>query len=219
MRIDIVSDTICPWCFIGKRRLERALAERADGDPIALGWRPFQLNPDMPDEGMERQAYLAAKFGGAERAARIYAPIVEAGADEGIAFAFEKIVRTPNTLLSHRLIRRAGELGNQDAAVEALFRAYFTEGRDIGDAGVVADIAGEAGLPRGEIAAYLASDTDLHAVTAEDKLARKLGIQGVPCFIIDRRVMVSGAQTPDILMLAFDYAKREAAKTDTQPSD
>jgi predicted DsbA family dithiol-disulfide isomerase len=219
MRIDIVSDTICPWCFIGKRRLERALAERTDSDLIELGWRPFQLNPDMPDEGMERHAYLAAKFGGAERAERIYAPIVEAGAGEGINFAFEKIVRTPNTALSHRLIRRAGELGNQDAAVEALFRAYFTEGRDIGDPGVVADIAGEAGLPRKEIAAYLASDTDRHAVAAEDMLARKLGIQGVPCFIIDRRVMVSGAQTPEILMQAFDYATREAANADTQPGD
>ena len=219
MRIDIVSDTICPWCFIGKRRLERALADEHGAAAIEIGWRPFQLNPDMPDEGMERGAYLAAKFGGAERAQRIYAPIVEAGAGEGIGFAFEKIVRTPNTLLSHKLIRHAGEAGRQDAVVEALFRAYFTEGRDIGDAGVLADIAAEVGLPREEAHAYLASETDRHAVVAEDMLARKLGIQGVPCFIIDRRVMVSGAQTPDILRQAFDHARRAAASdADAQPA-
>ncbi len=219
MRIDIVSDTICPWCFIGKRRLERALAEERGPDPIEIGWRPFQLNPDMPDEGMERGAYLAAKFGGTERAAHIYAPIVEAGTGEGIGFAFEKIVRTPNTLLSHKLIRHAGEVGRQDDVVEGLFLAYFTEGRDIGDADVLADIAAGAGLPRLDVRAYLASETDRHAVVAEDMLARKLGIQGVPCFIIDRRVMVSGAQTPDILRQALEYARREVGSNEAaQPA-
>lgn len=209
MRIDIVSDIICPWCYIGKRRFERALA--CGPAPVEISWRPFQLNPEMPHDGMERSAYLALKFGGAERADDLYAPIREAGDAEGIAFAFERIRRTPNTLLSHRLIRHAGDYGRQDAVVEGLFAAYFVDGRDVGAIGELAAIAAAAGLDRASTASYLASDTDLEAVAAEDARARRMGIQGVPCFIIERRIMVSGAQSPDVFQRAFKLAAEAPA--------
>lgn len=215
MRIDIVSDTICPWCYIGKRRFERALA--ASGTDAAIAWRPFQLNPDMPQDGMERSAYLAAKFGGSEHASEIYAPIREAGEAEGIAFAFERIPRTPNTLLSHRLIHLAGALGRQDAVVEGLFSAYFIEGRDVGAIDELSAIAAAAGLDPQATASYLASDADRETVAAEDALARRMGIHGVPCFIIDRRIMVSGAQSPDIFRRAFAMAA-EAEASASQPA-
>ncbi|MGE0093530.1 MAG: DsbA family oxidoreductase [Alphaproteobacteria bacterium] len=205
MQIDVVSDTICPWCYIGKRRLERALAA-SDGPHAWIGWRPFQLNPDMPVEGMERETYLAKKFGSRERAERVYAPIVDAGREEGIAFAFDRIKRTPNTLMSHRLIRIAGKMGRQNEAVDGLFRAYFEEGRDIGDLTVVSDVARDAGMDRDEIHAYLETDADLDRVRAEDAFARELGIQGVPCFIIERSVVLSGAQPPDVFQQAFATA-------------
>ncbi len=211
MRIDIVSDTICPWCFIGKRRLERALAGWP-GERVEIGWRPFQLNPEMPSAGMDRHAYLETKFGGAERAQRVYTPIIEAGLGEGIAFAFDKIRRTPNTLLSHRLIRHAGDKGRQGEVVEALFRGYFLSGQDIGDVEIATEIAVSAGLGRDETRTFLASDAEREDVAAEESLARSLGIQGVPCFIIDRRVMVSGAQPADVLARAFDRAVADRAE-------
>lgn len=211
MQIDVVSDTICPWCYIGKRRLERALA--ACGDTRAwIGWRPFQLNPDMPVEGMEREVYLAKKFGSRERAERIYAPIVEAGREEGIAFAFDRIKRTPNTLMSHRLIRIAVKAGRQNQVVDGLFRAYFEEGRDIGDLAIVSDVAQAAGMDRDEVHAHLETDADLDRVRAEDAFARELGIQGVPCFIIERSVVLSGAQPPDVFAQAFATAAAQAAQ-------
>jgi predicted DsbA family dithiol-disulfide isomerase len=202
MRVDIVSDAICPWCFIGKRRFERALAAMPAGT-LEIGWRPFQLNPDMPRDGMERGAYLKAKFGD-ERGGRGYDAIVEAGREEGIAFDFAAIKRTPNTLDAHRLIRHAGAQARQDAVVEALFRAYFTTGRDIGDRAVLADIAAEAGLARDVVATYLASDADLAEVRAEDDFARQVGIHGVPCFIFERKYAISGAQPPDIFRQVID---------------
>ena len=205
MQIDVVSDTICPWCYIGKRRLERALAA-SGGTQAWIGWRPFQLNPDMPVEGMERETYLAKKFGSRERAERVYAPIIEAGREEGIAFAFDRIKRTPNTLMSHRLIRIAGKNGRQNEAVDGLFRAYFEEGRDIGDLTVVSDVARDAGMDRDEVHAYLETDADLDRVRAEDAFARELGIQGVPCFIIERSVVLSGAQPADVFQQAFASA-------------
>lgn len=210
MQIDVVSDTICPWCYIGKRRLERALAV-SGGAHAWIGWRPFQLNPDMPVEGMEREVYLAKKFGSRERVERVYAPIVEAGREEGIAFAFDRMKRTPNTLMSHRLIRIAGKMGRQNEAVDGLFRAYFEEGRDIGDLTVVSDVARDAGMDRDEVHAYLETDADLDRVRAEDAFARELGIQGVPCFIIDRRYAVSGAQEPEAFAEIFKRVQAEAA--------
>lgn len=209
MIVDIFSDTICPWCLIGKRRLERALAARPDIRPI-LRWHAFQLNPWMPPEGMERAAYLAAKFG-AKDASSVYENIRRVGETEGIAFRFDRILRTPNTLMSHRLIRRAQDSGRQDGVVDGLFAAYFTEGRDIGDAEVLADIAGAAGLDRDETRAWLDTDGDREAVAAEDAKARRMGVQGVPLFILAGRYVVSGAQEPEYFLPVFDLVLNDAS--------
>jgi predicted DsbA family dithiol-disulfide isomerase len=208
IRIDIVSDAICPWCYIGKRRLERALA--ADGADVVVGWRPFQLNPDMPDEGMDRKEYLRLKFGtdsGGER----YKHVIAAGLEEGIPFDFAGIKRTPNTIKAHRLIRRAEGEGTQDATVEALFLAYFTRGADIGDIETLADIAASVGADRGAVRAYLASDEGDAEVRAEDQFARRAGIQGVPCFVVERKYAISGAQPPEAFAEVFARVRAEHA--------
>lgn len=208
MRLDIYSDTICPWCFIGKRRLERALAERPQPG-LAIQWRAFQLNPGMPPEGMDRRYYLEAKFGGVERAGRIYEMVRVAGASEGIGFAFERIARTPSTLNSHRLVRRAAADGLQDPILEALFRAYFLEGRDIGSLDVLVELAGQAGLDRAATQRYLESEDDIENVLSEDRVARRLGITGVPCFVFNGRFALSGAQEPEALFQLFDLARED----------
>ncbi|HUI17959.1 MAG TPA: DsbA family oxidoreductase [Alphaproteobacteria bacterium] len=207
MIIDIISDTICPWCFIGKRRLERALSLAPQPD-LALGWHPFQLNPDMPKGGMERREYLRRKFGD-ERGSGAYDAIAEAGSGEGIEFDFAGIKRTPNTLGSHRLVRYAGEHGVQDAVVEGLFQAYFSDGRDIGDGLVLLEVGSAAGLERGALADYLESGQGLKEVIAEDEQARRMGVQGVPCFILERKYVISGAQAPDIFLQVFEMIERE----------
>ena len=204
MLIEIFSDVICPWCFIGKRRLERALAMRP-GLGARVAWRAFQLNPWMPPEGMDRQAYLAAKFGSRD-ASRVYDTIRRVGEAEGIEFRFDRIPRTPNTLDAHRLIRRAGLDGRQDADVEGLFRAYFLDGQDIGEVAVLTEIAAGAGLDRDAARTALESDAGREAVRTEDPRARQMGIQGVPCFIIDRSYSVSGAQEPEYFVPVFDLA-------------
>ena len=206
MRIDIVSDVICPWCFIGKRRLERALTQRPELSPD-LAWRPFQLNPDMPPEGMDRQAYLAAKFGGAAHADRIYAAVVQAGATVDIPFAFDRIRRTPNTRDAHRLIRYAAAADAAEAVVEGLFQSYFIEGRDIGTSGVLAEIAGEAGLDAKEVGEWLDSSAEVEQVLAEDRGARRLGINAVPCFIFEGQYAVSGAQEAEFFLPVFDLIR------------
>jgi len=209
--IDIVSDTVCPWCFIGKRRLEQALAERHPGHEVRIGWRPFQLNPDMPAGGLDRKSYLEAKFGGPEGAKRIYDNIRAAGGTVGIAFDFEAIPRTPNTVDSHRLIDRAGAEGCQDSVVEALFKAYFLDGRDIGDIDTLVDVAESAGMDATATRAYLESDEDADKVRSEDMMARQMGINGVPCFIINRKYAVSGAQEPAVFHQVFARVAEEMA--------
>jgi predicted DsbA family dithiol-disulfide isomerase len=209
MRVDIVSDVICPWCYIGKRRLEKALALRPEVS-IDTSWRPFQLNPDIPTEGIDRRAYLAAKFGGSAHAERIYANVTEAGASVGIPFAFDRIRRTPNTRDAHRLIRYATAQDRVDAVVEALFQGYFTAGRDIGDRETLAEIAGEAGLDAGETAKWLASPAEVEQVLAEDRSARRLGINAVPCFIFEGQYAVSGAQEPEFFLPVFDLMRNGA---------
>jgi predicted DsbA family dithiol-disulfide isomerase len=214
MRIDIVSDVICPWCFIGKRRLERALRQRPDL-AAELAWRPFQLNPDMPREGMDRQAYLAAKFGGTAHADRLYATVLQAGATVDIPFAFERIRRTPNTRDAHRLIRYAANADAADTVVEGLFQGYFLEGRDIGEPRVLTEIAAEAGLDASEVGDWLASPAEIEQVMAEDRGARRLGINAVPCFIFDGQYAVSGAQEAEFFLPVFDLIRsgeREAAE-------
>ncbi len=203
MRIDIFSDVICPWCFIGKKRLEKALDLRPSAQVI-LRWRAFQLNPDMPAGGMDRRQYLAAKFGGPDAAERIYDNVRAAGQRDAIAFAFERIPRTPNTVNAHRMIRFADRDGKQDAMVAALFQAYFLDGRDIGDAATLARLAAECGLDEKTAAAFLGGEEETETVLAEDIYARKLGIGGVPCFIFDGKYAVSGAQEPEAFLPVFD---------------
>jgi predicted DsbA family dithiol-disulfide isomerase len=211
MHIDIVSDVICPWCFIGKRRLEKALSLRPDVT-VDVTWRPFQLNPDMPPEGMERQAYIAAKFGSGQ-ADRIYANVAAVGASIGIPFAFDRIRRTPNTRDAHRLIRWAAAQTRADAVVEGLFRAYFIEGRDIGDRATLAEAASAAGLAAIEARRWLDGAADIEPVFAEDRGARRLGINAVPCFIFDRHYAVSGAQEPEFFLPIFDLVQNGAEAT------
>jgi predicted DsbA family dithiol-disulfide isomerase len=205
MRVLIVSDTVCPWCFVGKRRFERALAERPEIIPD-IEWRPFQLNPQMPAAGLDRETYMRAKFGSDEQAAEIYQAIEQAGEVEKIPFAFDAITRVPNTVASHRLISWSLKLGRQDSVVEGLFRCYFEEGKDIGDIDVLAAVAGEAGLDEAEAAAYLASEEGVEQTLAETREAQQLGISGVPCFIFDGKYAVSGAQGPEVFSQVFDLA-------------
>jgi len=210
LTIDIVSDVVCPWCYVGKRRLEAALRELATREPAlqpVVRWQPFQLNPDLPREGIDRRAYLEAKFGGAARATEIYGRVRAAGAAVGIAFAFERIVRQPNTLDAHRLIAWAQAQGAAEAMVERLFRAYFLEGRLVGDREVLAALAGEAGLDAAAARALLAVAEDAEAVAAADRRARERGIDGVPFFIFGERVGVAGAQEPATLLEAIGQAR------------
>jgi predicted DsbA family dithiol-disulfide isomerase len=205
-RIDIVSDVICPWCFIGKRRLEKALALRPTLK-AQLAWRPFQLNPDMPIGGMERHAYIAAKFGGTGQADRIYENVAAVGRTVDIAFAFDRIRRTPNTQDAHRLIRYATASGSADVVVERLFGAYFIEGRDIGDRRTLVALAEETGHDAAAVRQWLYCDTGLEDVLAEDRGARRLGINAVPCFIFDGQYAVSGAQEPELFLPVLDLVQ------------
>jgi predicted DsbA family dithiol-disulfide isomerase len=204
LQVDIVSDVICPWCYIGKRRFERALETVGSRHRVAVTWRPFQLNPDMPADGMERAAYLEAKFGGPERSREIYARIEAAGAGEHIAFAFDRIARTPNTVQAHRLIRLGQRLDRQDEVVDALFRGYFTEGANIGDIETLVGLAERAGVAPDAAERYLVGDEDREQVLGEDDAARRMGIHGVPCFILEQQHALSGAQEPAVLAEALD---------------
>lgn len=217
MRVDIISDTICPWCFVGKRRFERALASRLGNGPVEVVWWPFQLNPNMPAEGMERAAYLAERFGSPERAAEIYRQVEAAGRDEGIPFAFERIGTTPNTMNSHRLIAYAGEAGRQNDMVEVLFRRYFEGGENIGALDVLVDSAVEAGLDGRDVRAFLESDAARDEIARGDVAARRLGISGVPCFIVNARYAISGAQAPEVFQRVFSLANDEGDAEDGAP--
>lgn len=210
VKLDILSDPICPWCYIGKRNLDAALAERP-GHGFEIEWHPFQLNPGMPAGGMDRREYLEAKFGGKEGAVKVYSRIAEAARAAGIEINFEGIDKTPSTTDAHRLIHWAGLEGRQTAVVEALFRAYFEDGRDIGDKAVLAEIAGEAGLDKAMVATLLEGDNDRDMIAARDNHARERGVQGVPCFILGQRYVVSGAQTPDVWTKVIDELSAEAA--------
>jgi predicted DsbA family dithiol-disulfide isomerase len=216
MHIDIVADVICPWCFIGKRRLERALALRADLT-ATLSWRAFELNPEMPSAGIPRELYLSAKFGVPELAERLYSNIRAAGRIVGIDFAFERIRRIPNTLRAHRLIHLATNSGRGDAVVESLFRAYFIEGLDTGNIDTLAEIAARAGLDRGSSHRYLASDAGAAEVRAEQDRAHRVGIHAVPCFVLEHGYAISGAQEPEIFLPLFDLAIRPGGRAATKP--
>jgi predicted DsbA family dithiol-disulfide isomerase len=202
LTIDVISDVICPWCFIGKRRLEKAL----NGRSATIRWHPFQLNPDMPREGIDRKSYRIRKFGSWERSQELDVQVAAAGRGEGIAFNFDRMARTPNTLDAHRVIWLAGERRVQDAVVVALFRAYFTDGRDLSDRATLADVAAGAGLDRAEVDDLLAGDRGLDAVRAGEEQARRLGVSGVPFFVVGGRVALSGAQPPEVFRQAFEQA-------------
>jgi predicted DsbA family dithiol-disulfide isomerase len=204
--IAVHADPVCPWCYIGKRRLDRALA-LAGADDVTVQWRAFQLNPTMPAQGMERGLYLAAKFGGADRARQIYDAIRREGAADGINFAFARITRTPNTLQAHRLIRLAARSGLASVVIERLFVAYFLDSRDIGSNGVLAGIAADAGIDRAVAEAFLAGGDEAEAVLAEDRAAREAGIGGVPHFTIAERYVLPGAQSPEVIVRTIELAR------------
>jgi len=212
-RIDIVSDAICPWCYIGRGHLERALATLADeGLHFSVHWNPFQLNPDMPIEGRDRAAYRAWKFGSAERAAAGDVRVTEAAASVGLVFRSDLMLRTPNTLNAHRLVWFAGQNsaarlgGQQDAVMQAIFTAYFTQGRDVGDAAVLADCAGEAGMDREEAAQFLAGGLAAREMLSADQAAREAGVNGVPSFFLDGYTLFSGAMPAEAMADAFRKA-------------
>lgn len=194
LRIDVVSDAVCPWCWIGKRNLEAALASLPDIE-AEVHWRPYQLDPTIPPGGVDRRAYVARKFGGRED--EIYARIGQAGREVGLDFRFDRIARSPNTLDAHRLIRWSWSAGRQDAIVERLFAAFFDQGLDIGDRDVLVACAEEAGMDGAIVRGLLAGDADAEAVRAEVEQAREGGVTGVPFFIVDGRMGVPGAQPPE----------------------
>lgn len=195
VKLDILSDPICPWCYIGKAHLDAALAEHPN-HPFEIEWHPFQLNPDMPRDGMDRRAYLEGKFGGKEGAVRAYAPVVETAEKTGLKIDFEGMKRTPNTLDAHRLIHWAGIEGRQTAAVSALFQAYFVDARDIGSAEVLADIADSIEMDASVVTRLLQSDVDAQDIRDRDTHSRKMGVNSVPTFIVAGKHAVPGAQPP-----------------------
>jgi predicted DsbA family dithiol-disulfide isomerase len=206
IQIDIVSDVVCPWCFIGKHRLEAALqllrVERPDVAP-RIRWLPYFLNPDTPEEGEPYRPFLEKKFGGPEKLAQIQAHVAEAGRTAGIEFAFERIELRANTLRAHRLIRRVQKTGDAGVLVERLFAAHFLNGENIGDAGVLARIAGECGDDEAAALAYLLSEEDAAEVRAQAERGQRMGISGVPFFIFNGRYGIGGAQPPEVLLDAL----------------
>ena len=212
LRVDVVSDVVCPWCFVGKRQLERAIARWAESHPDepapVVAWHPFQLNPDMPAEGMDRADYLQEKFGRSDPA-EIYDRVRHAAAQVDLELAIESIRRQPNTLRAHALIAAGAETGLQDALAEAFFDAYFHQGRDLTERETLAQVARAAGLDEARIAAALDEREVQREVHAADVRARKLGISGVPFFVVDQRLGVSGAAGVDTLLAAFERARSE----------
>jgi predicted DsbA family dithiol-disulfide isomerase len=191
VKIAVISDVVCPWCYLGKRRLERALAET--GVEAEVSWLPYELNPDMPPQGMPRTDYRARKFG-AERSAELDAQMQERGADEGVTFAFDRMTRTPNTRRAHALIARAGEIGLGNEMAEELFRAYFEDGADVGDPATLISSATTVGMDEGMARAVIDDDEIRQAVAALEAGATQMGVSGVPFFIIEEKFAVSGAQ-------------------------
>ncbi|WP_029014678.1 DsbA family oxidoreductase [Niveispirillum irakense] len=206
MLIEIYADLVCPWCYIGKVRLEQALSNRPQAR-VDLRWLPFQLNPELPPEGVDRATYLTVKFGGVERARQLSASLEQAAEREGLSLRLDRIRRTPNTTQAHRLVRLADGFGQGTAMAGRLFKAYFEEGKDIGDLDALTDLAGEIGLSQEETRTYLEGDADRAAIRAADQTARQLGVQAVPCFVFDRRYALSGAQEWTAFLPMLDLAR------------
>jgi predicted DsbA family dithiol-disulfide isomerase len=214
IKLDIMSDPICPWCYIGKTHLDKALAERTD-HPFVIEWHPFQLNPDMPSEGMDRRAYLEGKFGGKDGAVKAYAPVVEHAQAAGLNINFEGMQRTPNTLDAHRLIHWAGIEEKQTEAVDALFHAYFVDARDIGDHDVLADIADQIGMDASVVRRLLQSESDREDIAKRDAHSRQMGISSVPTFIVGQKHAVPGAQPPELWAKVIDELQDQLAESNT----
>lgn len=210
MQIDAYFDPICPWCYIGKRRLAHALSLRPHIQ-AQIDWHPFLLNPDMPTNGMDRSAYLLGKFGTESRVRRLLGALEEFGQSESIAFQFEDISQTPSTIDAHRLVRFARDFNKDGDVVEGLFHAYFNEGRDIGDFDVLAQIADSAGLEPTATQEALDGAITSQSVMEENAKAHRLGINGVPCYVIDGRFAVQGAQMANVLTRILDAASVSAA--------
>ena len=213
VKLDIISDPICPWCYIGKTLLDKALNERPN-HPFVIEWHPFQLNPDMPKGGMDRREYLETKFGGKEGAVRAYMPVVERAEQAGLNINFEGIKRTPNTLDAHRLLHWAGIEQRQAPMALALFKAYFDEGRDIGDPDVLADLADGIGMDASVVLKLLKSDADAEDIKARDRKFREIGITGVPAFIIDGKHAVPGCQPTELWIQVIDEINEKLAQHD-----
>ena len=211
LTIEVVHDLVCPWCFLGVRRLMRTMRRRPDL-LFDLIWRPFLLNPDMPRGGMSRPDYVIRKFGGEDRARRLYASITEIGRGEGVLFRFDRLRRTPSSVDAHRLVRFAARYGCADAMVEALFSAHFTDGRDIGDHAVLLAVAEAVGLDGAAAARFLPSEDETDLVHADNLRAHRLGINGVPCFVVGGRHAIAGAQEPEVIERLLDVATIEAAE-------
>ncbi len=210
VRVDFIFDVICPWCFIGKRRLEQAVRMRPTLD-VEISWFPFLLNPDMPSQGVDRNDYLIRKFGSEARVRRLFGAIADAGESVSIDFAFERIRRTPNSVNAHRLVRYAHARGRGHEAVEALFINYFLNGKDVGDEDILIDIGAKLGLEQKELTSHLRGVADLDAVYRDNTTAHRLGINGVPSFLFNDAMTISGAQEPKVIARILDVA---AAKAD-----
>lgn len=215
MQLDVISDTVCPWCYIGKRRLDKALTlwDRKDVD-INVSWRPYQLDATIPAEGVDRAKYYERKFG-TERAKEAGKMIAELGEIEGINFAFDKIKRSPNTLNSHRLVKWAGTAGVQLEAVELLFKRYFEEGEDVGKDEVLIEVATDVGMDVALVKELLAGDADRKHIEQEDHMAREMGITGVPCFLFENKFSVVGAQDVDTLTKVFTRVQTRLVESQT----
>ncbi len=213
--VKVVSDIICPWCYIGKRRLEAALRQARRTAKTAVSWHPFQLNPDMPAQGMNRVEYCIRKFGSWDRCEEMFVQISSVGKTVGIDFRFDKQQMVPNTFAAHRVIWFAGREGVQDAVVEALFRAYFREGADLSDLSQLVAIGKSAGLDEAEVEDFLDSEEGVTQIQSEEHEIKSLGISAVPLFIIQDCIAVSGAQGPETLLQAFEQARKMTRKSRT----
>jgi len=214
MQLDIISDPVCPWCYVGKKRMETALAARPEMQ-IDLAYRVFQLNPDMPREGMDRREHLRRKFGEPKGPSAVLDALHEAGRELGIDFNFSRIARMPNTIDAHRLIRWAQSAGCQAEVVETIFRRYFTDGADISDHAVLLDIAVQAGMDSDIISGLLSQDADIDLIRKEDETARRIGIQGVPSYVIANKYLLVGAQETELMLRALDTAYAETLSAAT----
>jgi predicted DsbA family dithiol-disulfide isomerase len=217
LTIDVISDVVCPWCFIGKRRLEKALALTPD-IPVEVRWHPYFLNPWVPREGISREQYLTTKFGSVERYKGIAGRVAAAAAAEGLTYNVDGIARQPNTLNAHRLILWAGNIGNAAQMKQRLMELYFTEGADLSDPEVLVHAAQECGLDGESVRTWLASDTDVDRVSAAAESAKEAGIDGVPCFIIGGAFAVSGAQAPEYLADAIERGAKNRQHAHAEPS-